>query len=141
MSGAATAGPQAPLVVFDGVCNLCAASVRFVLAWERADTLRFAAVQSAAGAAALRLAGLDPADPASFLFVEDGVVHQRSAAALRLARHLRQPWPALAALARLVPAGARDAVYDWVARNRFGWFGRRDVCLVPTPALRDRFLD
>ncbi len=132
--------PDAPLVIFDGACNLCAGSVRFILARERDQQLRFAAVQSARGQVELRRWGLDPTAPASFLLIEEGRALQRSDAALALARHLRLPWRAVRVL-RVLPRAWRDAVYDFIAARRYRWFGTRDVCLVPTPALRARFFE
>ena len=78
--------------------------------------------------------------PAYSVAPHDPPAHVRSNAAIRLARYLRWPWRLLGA-AWIVPRPIRDHAYDWVARNRYRWFGRRDTCLVPTPALRSRFLD
>ncbi len=129
-----------PVVVFDGVCNLCVGSVGFIVRHEKTPALRFAPIQSATGARLVRELGFDPADAKTFVIVEDGRAHVRSNAAIRLARYLRWPWRLLGA-AWIVPRPIRDHAYDWVARNRYRWFGRRDTCLVPTPALRSRFLD
>jgi predicted DCC family thiol-disulfide oxidoreductase YuxK len=138
---------SSPVVLFDGVCNLCNGSVNFVIDHERGTDLRFAALQSdaarklvaaAAGEVAAReLAGGD--EPASIVVVEDGKVYTRSTAALRVARHLRAPWRWLAVFV-LVPRPIRDAVYRWIARRRYRWFGKADQCRVPTPELRARFL-
>jgi predicted DCC family thiol-disulfide oxidoreductase YuxK len=129
------------VILFDGLCNLCAGTVRFVLERDRAGAFDFASLQSEAARGVLAKAGRDPAGlPDSVIVVDEDGVHLRSEAALRIAGRLRQPWPLLAAL-RIVPRSLRDAVYDFVARRRYGWFGRRDSCLVPTPALRARFLD
>lgn len=131
---------EAPLVIFDGACNLCAGSVRFILARERDHALRFAAVQSRCGQEAMRRWGLDPTAPASFLLIEEGRALQRSDAALALTRHLRMPWRMASAL-RVIPRRWRDAIYDVIAGRRYRWFGRREVCLVPTPELRARFVE
>lgn len=139
---------MAPILLFDGACNLCDAAVRFVLAHERDDPpeqrLRFAALQSPAAAALLRARGVDPpppgAAPDTMLLIDGDQVHQRSDAALRVAAHLRWPWRALRAL-RVVPRALRDLGYRVIARNRYRWFGVHDTCLLPTPALRARFLD
>ena len=100
---------------------------------------RFAALQSEAGAAALRAAGRDPAGLSSIVLIDAEGVHDRSDAALRIAAGLRAPWPALALL-RLMPVRVRDSVYDWIARNRYRWFGQRDSCALPAPDQRARFL-
>lgn len=134
----AAGGP--PLVLFDGVCNLCNASVLYVIDRDPAARFRFAPLQ---GETARALLGGDApvdADPSSIVLLEDGRRHDRSTAALRIARRLRGP-VALLWAAMLVPRPIRDAVYGWVARNRYRWFGRTESCRIPTPELRSRFLD
>lgn len=132
---------RGPLVLFDGVCNLCSASVRFLVERDRRGTLRFAAIQSAVGAAAFARAGRPPpeGDPDSLVLVEDGALLEHSTAALRIARHLGGPWRLFAGLL-VVPRALRDPVYRFVARNRYRWFGRQETCMVPTPELRARFV-
>jgi len=130
-----------PVVLFDGVCNLCDASVRFVVARDPAGVFRFAALDSSAAQALLEGAerpGSEPL-PDSVLLVEEGRVYDRSTAALRIARRLGWPWK-LAYAFVCIPRFVRDVVYDWVARRRYAWFGRKETCLVPTPELRARFL-
>jgi predicted DCC family thiol-disulfide oxidoreductase YuxK len=129
-----------PVLFVDGVCNLCAASVRFIVAHERAPTLRFASLQSPHAARALPAHGVDPQALSSLVLVVDGKAYVKSAAALRIAPLLRAPW-SWAAAALVVPAVVRDVVYDAIARRRYAWFGRTDECMVPTPALRARFVD
>lgn len=127
------------VVLFDGVCNLCNGSVQFIIRRDPAGRFRFASLQSEAGQALLRRHGLDPEDLFSVILVEDGRVHSRSDAALRIAGGLSGGWRAAGAL-RVVPRPLRDLVYGLVARNRYRWFGRRDACMIPTPELRARFL-
>lgn len=132
--------PGTILVLFDGVCNLCNGSVQFLLRRDRARRFRFAALQSAAGQAALRRHGLSLAELETIVVIHGDRALTRSAAALCLARHLPWPWPLLAAFT-IAPRPLRDALYAWVSRNRYSWFGRRDSCLLPGPELADRFLD
>jgi len=132
-------GAAAGLVIFDGACRLCARSVTFILDHESDHTLRFAALQSPAGARSMSEFGFDVADAKTFVLIEKGRAFTRSDAAVRVARHLQWPWRSLAAL-RIVPRALRDPVYDLVARNRHRWFGRTDECMVPAPGVRDRFL-
>jgi predicted DCC family thiol-disulfide oxidoreductase YuxK len=127
-------------VLFDGICNMCNATVRFVIANDPAGTFRFARLQSAAGMAALAPFSRDPRAVASIVVIDGNGLHERSDAALLIARGLRRPWRWLAVLA-VIPAGLRNAIYDWIAANRYRWFGRRTECTLPTPAPRDRFLD
>lgn len=127
------------VVLFDGTCNFCDASVRFMIANDPARYFRFAASQSDAGIAALRAIGRDPATIQSIVLIDREGFHERSDAALRIAANLRFPWRALGVF-RAVPVGLRDRVYDIIARNRYRWFGRRDTCALPTPEVRARFL-
>lgn len=129
-----------PLILFDGVCNLCSGAVQFVLRRDRAARFRFASLQSAAGQRELARAGVLGKVPDSIVLLAGGRVRVKSAAALAIARGLRFPWPLLSVF-WLVPFPLRDLVYDWIARNRYRWFGKRDECWVPTAELRSRFLD
>ncbi len=132
--------PPGPLLLFDGVCNLCDRSVQFVLDHEPAGSIRFASLQSDVGRETLAAYGLDTDDIDSVVFVDRGRAYIQSDAALAVAARLRAPWRWLV-LGRAVPRPARDAAYGWIARNRYRWFGTRDACRVPTPQTRARFLD
>ena len=128
------------MILFDGICNLCNGLVQFVIARDPSQKFRFGALQSH-GAQRL-LASTTPHTapvPDSIVLVDAGRVFTRSTAALRIARQLTFP-SRLAYLFIVVPLPVRDWVYDWVASHRYGWFGRREVCMVPTPDLRARFL-
>jgi predicted DCC family thiol-disulfide oxidoreductase YuxK len=129
-----------PIVLFDGACNFCNASVQFVLRRDPGARFRFAALQSRAATDVLAAVGWNAPLPDSVALVEGGRVVWKSAAALGVARRLRWPWPLLAAFV-LVPRPLRDLVYDFVARRRLRWFGRQETCMVPTKELRARFLD
>ena len=130
---------ERPVILFDGVCNLCNGFVQFVIARDRRAVFRFASLQSGAAAALFNEHQHDGVLPDSVVLVEEGRVYTQSSAALRVARRLGFPWNVSGALL-VVPRPLRDAVYAWVARNRYAWFGKRDVCMVPTPDLRGRFL-
>ena len=127
-------------ILFDGVCNLCNGFVRFVIARDPAARFRFAALTSPAAADTLRRAGVTGQIPDSMVLVENGRAYFRSDAPLRIARGLRFPWPLLYGFT-IVPRVIRDRVYDAIAARRYRWFGRRDVCMIPTPELKQRFLD
>ena len=131
-----------PLILFDGVCNLCNAAVAWVVERDRSRAFRFASLQSQAAARAIEAAGemSDRALPDSIVLIDSAGVHTRSDAAIRIGRRLGLPW-SLAVVGYLLPRGVRDGVYSWMARNRYRWFGRRDSCMVPTPGVRERFLD
>ena len=123
-------------MLFDGVCNLCNGAVRFILARDPAARFQFASLQSEA---ARRLLG-ENAPEETIVLREGGKIYSQSTAALRIARELRVPWPLLYAFI-VVPRPLRDAIYDWVARHRYQWFGKREVCMVPMPEVRGRFLE
>jgi predicted DCC family thiol-disulfide oxidoreductase YuxK len=127
------------VVFFDGVCNLCNGFVQFVIRRDPAGRFVFAPLQSAAAEARLGTSVVPGSLPDSVLLFEDGTLYQRSTAALRIVRGLRAPWPLLA-VCLVVPRPIRDWAYDLVARHRYRWFGRRETCMVPTPALSKRFL-
>ena len=128
-----------PVILFDGVCTLCNGAVQFVIKRDPGGYFRFAALDSAA--ARTILAECDVINlPDSVVLIEDGQVYTRSTAALRIARRLSFPWPMLSVL-RIVPRALRDWIYDIIAQHRYQWFGRRDVCMVPTAELKARFLE
>lgn len=130
-----------PIVLFDGVCNLCNAAVRFIVDNDRSGGIRFASLQSDV-ARALLGDGVTAQgeDPGAIVFIEDGRRHERSEAALRIAGRLGGLL-SLATVYLVVPVRIRDAVYDFIAARRYGWFGRSDACRLPTPEESSRFLD
>ena len=128
-----------PLLLFDGVCNLCSASVQWVLQRDRAGQFRFAALQSAAGREALARFGLSAESMDTVVLVAGNRVFTRSDAVLELWRRLGRPWSWLYWL-RGVPRPLRNGAYDWVARRRYRWFGRRRECWLPRPEWKERFL-
>jgi predicted DCC family thiol-disulfide oxidoreductase YuxK len=128
------------VVIFDGVCNLCARSVRFILDHEADQTLRFTPLQSPAGTRLMRELGLDPEDAKTFVLIADGKAYVKSDAAIRLSRYFRQAWKPVGAI-KIIPRRIRDGMYDVVARKRYRWFGHLDSCMVPTPELKARFIE
>jgi predicted DCC family thiol-disulfide oxidoreductase YuxK len=135
----ATVGRDDGVVLFDGLCQLCSGSVRFLLRRDRQARLRFAALQSPAGQTLLEWCRRPPADFDTLVFIERGRAYFKSTAVLRLARYLAWPWP-LCSLALVVPECLRNWCYDRLARNRYWLFGRRSTCLVPSPDILQRFL-
>lgn len=128
-----------PIIVFDGECALCSANAGFVLKHDRAGYFRLAAMQGDAGAALMTRHGIDPADPETFIVVNGDRVTRNSDAALMIAAGLGWPWKAASAL-RIIPRGLRDAVYGFVARNRYRIFGRCETCWVPDAEQAGRVL-
>lgn len=132
----------APLVLFDGVCNLCDGFVQFVISNERPSDqpIRFASLQSATGDRVMREHGLDPANLDSVVFVEDGRAFVHSSAVARILPHLRAPW-SYGSVMRWIPRFLRDFGYRCVAKMRYRLFGKKDTCMVPTKERMSRFVD
>ncbi len=127
------------VVLFDGVCNLCNASVTFVIDHDPRGYFRFSPLESSAEH--LLLQGVVRENlPDSIVLLEASGYYTQSDAALRIARRLSGAWPLLYALI-VVPRPLRNHIYAWIARHRYKWFGRTDACRVPTPELRERFLE
>ena len=132
--------PGDRVLLFDGVCKLCNASVRFVIRHDSQRRIKLASVQSPQGQALLAWFGLPTAQFDSVVLIEEGRLSQRSDAFIRLMAQLPAPWRWLRLL-RGVPRPLRDGVYNLIARNRYRLFGRLDVCLLPSPDHQGRFLD
>ena len=128
-----------PVLLFDGVCNLCNGMVRFVVGREADPKLRFASLQSDFGRRLLKDRGLPQGYLQGLVLVEGGQTFLNSEAAVRVALYLRRPWRWFAVL-RLAPSWLREPVYRIVARQRYRLFGKRDACPLPLPELRERFL-
>lgn len=127
------------LVLFDGVCNLCNASVQFIIRHDRTAIFHFAALQSEIGREICRSQGLDPADAQTFVLISGGRILVRSDAAIQVVSRFGGAWRFFEVF-RLVPRVARDWIYSVVARNRYRWFGRTDACMIPIPDVKARFL-
>jgi len=127
------------IILFDGVCNLCNSSVQFIIKRDPESRFRFAALQSPFGQEQLRKFHLPVNQLYSVMLIENGQVFQKSTAALKIARNLSGGWPLLYGFI-LVPPFMRNWIYDWIAANRFKWFGKRAECMIPTPELKARFI-
>ncbi len=128
-----------PVIVFDGVCNLCNGFVDFIVRRDPDGIFQFASNQSEAGEEILSQAGLTDFEADTIVLVQGGTAYVRSTAVLRIAGQLGLPWKLLRVFV-LVPAPVRDFVYRLVAKNRYRMFGKRDTCRIPTPEERSRFL-
>lgn len=133
---------EAPVLLFDGVCNLCNSFVRFVVKFDAEGTFRFAPLQSPVAEELLARYDLEPDDEEfdTVVLVEDGEASTKSTAALKVARRLDGPWPLVFPFIFL-PERLRDGVYDLVARYRYRVFGKKDECPIPDPELRERFVE
>ena len=134
-----TDSSQHAIILFDGVCNFCDASVNFVIKRDKRGYFRFAPLQEPKGAEIAWQHGVDPERLDTFVLIENGRAYRKSGGALRVARRLGRLYPLAFALFA-VPPFIRDFFYDWFARHRYRWFGKKDACMVPSPEVRDRFL-
>ncbi len=131
---------SAPLLIFDGKCVLCSSGVQWMLKRDPEGETKFAAIQDEIPRALYAHYGLDADQFDTFMVLADGRPHLRWAGAIAAARTLPAPWVWLGQAGRIVPGFIGDAVYDFVQRNRIGWFGRRETCFVPPETARRRFL-
>jgi predicted DCC family thiol-disulfide oxidoreductase YuxK len=133
--------PEHPVILFDGVCNVCNWSVNFIIDRDPRSRFRFASLQSSTARALLEQLGrpIPEGDPESLVVIDRGRVYERSGALVRIAHYMGGAWPLLAALI-VIPRPMRDTLYRWLAARRYRWFGKSDTCRIPTPELRARFL-
>lgn len=128
-----------PVLLFDGVCNLCDASVQRVIKADQQGVFRFASLQSEAAQEILAGANLGDHQLKSVVLSHQGQLYTHSDAILETARLLGGAWSLFYAF-KVVPKFIRDGIYNWIARNRYRWFGKKDQCMIPTPELKSRFL-
>ncbi len=132
--------PEPKIILFDGVCNLCNRTVQFVLKHDKKAIFKFALLQSKAAQRLLENSDLSKPGMDSILYIRGNQVIRKSTAVLYILRDLRGLWK-LAFGFMILPAFIRDFIYDIVAKNRYRVFGKRDSCMIPTPELKNRFLD
>jgi predicted DCC family thiol-disulfide oxidoreductase YuxK len=130
---------EAPLILFDGVCNLCSGSVQFILKRDKGKKFLFASLQSAAGQKILSRFNLPTDNFNSFILYQDGKIFSKSTGALKMFEQLNG-WKWVK-IFWIVPRFIRDAVYNVIANNRYKWFGKKEACWLPTPELKARFLE
>ncbi|MBC7863661.1 MAG: DUF393 domain-containing protein [Bacteroidia bacterium] len=130
----------AEIILFDGVCNFCNSSVQFIIRKERKPELKFASLQSATGKFLLEKYKLDAKSLDTLVYIQNGKAYTRSSGALRITKKFKGLWPLLFGFI-VVPPFIRNWVYNWVAKNRYKWWGKSDSCQIPTPALKIRFID
>ncbi|MBY0585770.1 DCC1-like thiol-disulfide oxidoreductase family protein [bacterium] len=130
-----------PLILIDGVCNLCHGAANFIIDHDPQEQFRFASIQSPIGQKVSRHFGFNPDELSSMVLIEpDGRAFCRSSAALRIAGRLTFPWN-LIYVGLIIPRPMRDFVYDMIAHRRYRWFGKQETCRLPSPERKSRFLD
>ena len=129
------------IILFDGVCNVCNGFVQFVIKRDKEDLFRYASLQSEIGQKLLSERNIDTKKIDSVILIEPGVAYFiKSDAALQIGRYLKG-YRTLSKLLNLIPKGLRNIIYDFIARYRYAWFGKKDECMIPTPAVKAKFLD
>lgn len=128
-----------PILLFDGVCNLCNGFVKEVITRDSLGVIRYASLQSTAGQQLLNRAGLDDFSMDTVVLIEGKRNYTKSDVALRIFRHLGGGWSYLSYLS-IIPKFIRDTIYDLIASNRYRWFGQKETCMLPQPEWEDRFL-
>lgn len=131
---------EKPIILFDGVCNFCDGAINFILKQDQKGVFRFAPLQSEAAQKILSQYKLPIKDFESFVLIDEGKVYKKSAASLKVMSKLPWYWKA-SQIFWIVPPFIRNAIYDFIAKNRYKWFGKKEECMIPTAEVRSRFLD
>jgi len=128
------------IILFDGVCNLCESSVLFVIKHDKKDIFRFVALQSDLGKEIIEHIGLSKKNIDSVILYEPGISYNyKSAAAIEIAKDLGGFFH-LGTIFKIIPSGLRNVLYDYIAKNRYLWYGKKDNCLLPTEEIKSKFL-
>ena len=127
------------IILFDGVCNFCNASINFIIDRDSKSIFKFAALQSESGQDILKKYGFKTSNFDSIIVIDENVIYQKSDAALEIARRMDGFWKFFYVL-KIIPAFLRNPMYDLIAKNRYRIFGKTDACRIPTPKLKARFL-
>jgi predicted DCC family thiol-disulfide oxidoreductase YuxK len=128
------------IVLFDGVCNLCSSSVLFILRRDKRNRFLFGSLQGKAGQEYIKKFNLPPDAYNSFMLVEGEKLYTRSTGALHMMKYLGGGWQLLY-IFMIIPKFIRDGIYNVIAKNRYKWFGKKEECWLPTPELKEKFVD
>jgi predicted DCC family thiol-disulfide oxidoreductase YuxK len=132
--------PNKKIILFDGVCNLCDSAVQFVIQHDKKDVFRFVAIQSELGEQILKHIGINPMNIDSVILYEPGIAYYyKSDAALQIAKNLGGFFH-FGTFFRIIPTGISNKLYDYIAKNRYKWYGKKETCLIPTLELKSKFL-
>lgn len=133
--------PNKKIILFDGICNLCNSAVQFIVKRDTNDVFRFVALQSTLGIEICNYIGVDPTKMDSIILYEPGkTYYYKSDAALRIASNLGFLY-SLTIVFKIIPESVRNMIYDYIAKNRYRWFGKKEECMIPTKELKDKFLE
>jgi len=129
-----------PIVLFDGLCNLCTTSVQFLIACNKKENLHFASLQSNFAIKLLAKLKVPAPDLNTIIFIENEQVYTKSTAAFELTKHLSYPWRSIYYF-RFIPRSITDWIYNLISKNRYNWFGKKNHCLLPKPEWKHRFFE
>lgn len=127
------------VILFDGVCNLCNNSVNFLIKRDKKDRFRFATLQSDVGQEMVKKFEIDPSKTDSIVLIEKDKYFIKSTAVLKITKYLPGAYPLFYGFI-IIPVFIRNWAYDYIARNRYKWFGKKENCMIPTPELQKKFL-
>ena len=128
------------LILFDGVCNLCDATVQFIIKHDKQDVFRFVTLQSELGQEIVKYIGVDTSKTDSIILYEPGrAYYYKAEAAIRIAKELGGIY-SLVGIFSVLPNWFSNKIYDYVARNRYKWYGKKEQCMIPTPEMKAKFL-
>jgi predicted DCC family thiol-disulfide oxidoreductase YuxK len=129
------------IILFDGVCNLCNKTVINIIKYDKKNVFLFAALQSKTGKEITNYIGIDISKVDSIILYKPSVFYDvKSTAAIKIMQDFKGIW-SLSKVLLLLPKDFRDLIYDYIAKNRYKWFGKKETCLIPTPQLKSKFLD
>ena len=128
------------IVLFDGICNLCSSSVQFIIKRDKKNQFLFASLQSSSASELLKKYSYAESNLNSFILIDNNKIFTHSSAVLRVLKSLSSMW-SVCYIFIIVPKFIRDGVYNFIAKHRYKWFGKKDECWIPTPELQSKFLD
>ena len=127
------------IILFDGVCNLCNGAVTYIIKRDKKNVFKFAALQSEIGKELVSKFKIDTSKVDSIILIDGEKHYEKSSAALHIAKHLSGAYPLLFGFI-IMPGFIRDSFYDYIAKNRYKWFGKKESCMIPTLELKSKFL-
>lgn len=130
---------ESKIILFDGVCNLCNGAINFIIERDKKNVFKFAALQSEIGQQLTQKNAIDTSKIDSIILIDGEKVYIKSSAALVAAKSLSGAYPLLFGF-MILPKFIRDSVYDYIAKNRYKWFGKKESCMIPTAELKSKFL-
>jgi len=130
---------QYHIILFDGICNLCNSSIQFIIRHDKKGKFRFASLQSDFGKMQIKKNQIDTSKTDSVIYIYNNKAYIQSDAALKIVRQLNSAWPFLYILI-VIPKFLRNWIYNYIAKNRYKWFGKKESCMIPNPELKSRFL-